>query len=408
MIARIRPGKLSGTIPAIPSKSEAHRSLICAALADAPTILAMGPGSEDIDATIRCLCAMGAKVRREENSLHISPIETLPESCLADCGESGSTLRFLLPVAGALGVDTRFQMHGRLPQRPISPLDRELQRSGCSLSRPEADVLRISGRLRPGEYELPGDVSSQYISGILFALSLLDGESILRVCGKMESAGYVDMTLQSLSAFGSEPERIPGGWRISGTGRFRSPGMLTIGGDWSNAAFWLCADAIDGCRVSMTGLNENSAQGDRRILEELRRMRVGGGITIDAANIPDLVPILAATACARGQDMRIINAQRLRIKESDRLESVSRTLNRLGGCVTETDDGLLVDASRPLGGEVHACGDHRIAMMAAIASCACENEVVIHGAEAVNKSYPGFWADFAALGGCVTLEEEEA
>ena len=408
MIARISPRPLRGTVAAIPSKSEAHRALICAALSASPTLLHMGPGSQDIAATIRCLSAFGAQIRTEGDRVSVTPVSTPPERCEADCGESGSTLRFLLPVAGALGVDTCFKMHGRLPQRPIDPLDRELIRGGCALSRPQADVLRIMGRLQPGNYELPGNVSSQYISGMLLALSLLDGESTLNISGKVESAGYIDMTLQAMSAFGAVPARTETGWRISGQGRYSSPGSAAIGGDWSNAAFWLCADLIDGCSVQMTGLDASSAQGDRRILAEIASLREqGGSVIVDAADIPDLVPILAATACARRQGMRVINAQRLRIKESDRLQSVSHTLNLLGANVQETEDGLLVDPASPLrGGEVDACGDHRIAMMAAIASCACTGEVTIRGAQAVNKSYPGFWQDFALLGGCVNLEQE--
>lgn len=410
MIARITPGKLHGSIAAIPSKSEAHRVLICAALSDRPTTLHMGAGSEDIDATIRCLTAFGADIRRDGSCLYVQPVSNLPACCEADCGESGSTLRFLLPVAGALGMDVRFRMHGRLPERPIFPLDRELERGGCRLERPERDILRIYGKLHPGAYELPGNVSSQYISGMLFALSLLDAESSLAVAGKLESAGYIDMTLNSMAAFGAAPTKNEAGYCVQGIGRFVSPGRVQIGGDWSNAAFWLCADAIPGCKVSMTGLDEKSAQGDRRIMDEIRKLQLAGRdmVSVDASDIPDLVPILAACACARQQGMHVLNAQRLRIKESDRLESVRRALNALGGNVFETPDGLIVRGGVPLhGGEVNACGDHRIAMMAAIASAACTGEVIIRGAQAVNKSYPGFWNDFHALGGCAVLEQED-
>lgn len=409
MIVRILPRKLRGTIPAIPSKSEAHRALICAALADAPCILQMESISEDISATMRCLNAFGASIRRVGDQIHVQPIASIPDTCEADCGESGSTLRFLLPVAGALGIDARFIMHGRLPSRPIAPLDRELIRGGCTLSRPEANVLRICGHLSAGAYALPGDVSSQYISGMLFALPLLQGESRLQVVGKLESAGYIDMTLQTMAAFSAAPQGVDSGWRILGGRGYHSPQQLKIGGDWSNAAFWLCADAIPDCDVRVTGLDEASAQGDRRICTEIARMRAAdrNGIVIDAADIPDLAPILAATACARGQSLQIIRAGRLRIKESDRLKSVSQTLRRMGGDVQETEDGLIVNGAQALrGGDVDACGDHRIAMMAAIASCACSDTLIIRGAEAVNKSYPAFWQDFARLGGCVEAIEE--
>lgn len=407
MIARITPAKLAGSIAAIPSKSEAHRSLICAALSDAPTLLYMGPGSEDIDATIRCLNAFGANIRRDGENVQVEPICELPESCEADCGESGSTLRFLLPVAGALGIDARFRMHGRLPERPIFPLDRELIKGGCELTRPEKDILRITGKFRPGAYELPGNVSSQYISGMLFALTLLNKESTLAVTGKTESAAYIEMTLQSMAAFGAQPRKTDSGFSVPGLGHYASPGSARIGGDWSNAAFWFCADAIDGCSVQVTGLSGDSAQGDKRIAEEVQKLRSAAGTAvIDAADIPDLIPTLAACACARRQDAQVINAGRLRIKESDRLVAIARTLNALGGSITETQDGLIIDGSRSLrGGEVDSFGDHRIAMMTAVASIGCTEEVVIRGAEAVNKSYPGFWRDFASLGGRVQLEE---
>lgn len=244
---------------------------------------------------------------------------------------------------------------------------------------------------------------------MLFALSLLEGESELHITGKTESAGYIEMTLQAMKAFGVVPEKTENGYCIAGIGRFTSPGSMTIGGDWSNAAFWLCADAIPDCCVSVGGLDALSTQGDRRIVQEIGRLKEASAkpCIIDAADIPDLVPILAACACARRQSVHFIHAERLRIKESDRLESVCRTLNRLGAKISETADGLTVDGSQPLrGGRVDACGDHRIAMMTAIASAACTEEVVVCGAEAVNKSYPGFWADFQSLGGCVTLEQE--
>lgn len=409
MIARITPHSLQGTLAAIPSKSEAHRALICAALADAPSTLVMGSSSEDIDATIRCLSALGAQICHKDGCLHILPIDHLPEKCEADCGESGSTLRFLLPVAGALGVDMRFHMRGRLPERPIAPLDRELLRGGCMLERPKKDVLRICGKLHSGNYTLPGDISSQYISGMLFALSLLNAPSTLNVTGRIQSADYIEMTLKTLRTFKAAPQKTDEGFVVLGYGRFASPKRLQIGGDWSNAAFWLCADAIDGSAVQVSGLDPDSAQGDRRIVNELIHLSSAQTCAIiDAADIPDLIPALAACACVRRQSLRVIHAERLRIKESDRLAAIARTLNALGGSVTETADGLVVSGEHFLhGGEADACGDHRIAMMTAVASLGCTEEIVLHGAEAVNKSYPDFWADFAALGGQVKLEEED-
>lgn len=406
MIARITPGPLWGSIAAIPSKSEAHRLLICAALADAPTTLPLSASSQDIDATIRCLNAMGADIALSDGELRVTPIDNPPARCEADCGESGSTLRFLLPVAGALGIETDFRMHGRLPERPIAPLDRELVRGGCTLTRPERDVLRISGKLQPGAYELPGDVSSQYITGMLLALTLLEDESSLAITGKLESASYIGITRRCMASFGANPVPTDDGYRIPGMGRYISPGWMEIGGDWSNAAFWLCVSELPGCKVEITGLDPDSAQGDKQIVPALAELRSSEGeCVLDAGDIPDLVPTIAACACAAGRALRVTHAERLRIKESDRIATVRRALNALGGDVSETPDGLIVRRRKPTGGEVDAAGDHRIAMMAAVASAGCTREVIIRGAEAVNKSYPGFWRDFASLGGRVELTE---
>ena len=406
MIARIVPGPLRGSIAAIPSKSEAHRLLICAALADAPTRIPLSASSQDIDATIRCLNAMGADISLSDGELRVTPIDNPPARCEADCGESGSTLRFLLPVAGALGIEVDFRMHGRLPERPIAPLDRELIRGGCTLTRPERDVLRISGKLQPGAYALPGDVSSQYITGMLLALTLLEAESTLAITRRLESASYIGITRRCMASFGANPLPTDSGYRIPGMGRYASPGQMQIGGDWSNAAFWLCVNELPGCKVEVTGLDPDSAQGDRRIIAALEQLRTSDGECIlDAGDIPDLVPTIAACACAAGRALRVTHAERLRIKESDRIATVRQALNALGGEVAETPDGLVVHKRKPIGGTVDAAGDHRIAMMAAVASAGCTREVVIRGAEAVNKSYPGFWRDFASLGGRVELTE---
>lgn len=406
MIARITPGPLRGSIAAIPSKSEAHRLLICAALADAPTRIPLSASSQDIDATIRCLNAMGADISLLDGELRVTPIADPPARCEADCGESGSTLRFLLPVAGALGIETDFRMHGRLPERPIAPLDRELVRGGCTLTRPERDVLRISGKLQPGAYALPGDVSSQYITGMLLALTLLESESTLAITGRLESASYIGITRRCMASFGANPLPTDSGYRIPGMGRYASPGQMQIGGDWSNAAFWLCINELPGCDVAVTGLDPDSAQGDKRIVSALDELcNADEECVLDAGDIPDLVPTIAACACAAGRALRVTHAERLRIKESDRIATVRQALNALGGAVDETPDGLIVRKRRPIGGTVDAAGDHRIAMMAAVASAGCTREVVIRGAEAVNKSYPGFWRDFASLGGRVELTE---
>ena len=409
----LSPSPLSGSISAIPSKSMAHRLLICAALAETTTVLGCQGTSKDIEATAACLRAMGAAVLRTEDGFAVTP-GPVQSPCTLPCGESGSTLRFLLPVAAALGLDASFVLEGRLPQRPLAPLDRELEAHGATLSRPEPDVLRCTGKLRPGNYTLPGNVSSQYISGLLFALPLLDGPSTLTVTGTVESAPYIAMTLDALRQSGVEIRVENQVYAIPARG-YASPGQAQVEGDWSNAAFWLCAGAL-GQGITVTGLNPDSLQGDKAVFDLLTRFGArtetsGGSYTvspgvlrpldIDAAAIPDLVPVLAVTAAAAAPGTtRIYNAGRLRLKESDRIETVWRLLTKLGADAEQMEDGLRIHGGKPLpGGAVDSCNDHRIAMAAAVASTLCTGPVTVLGAEAVGKSYPKFWEDFETLGG---------
>ena len=393
MDRNINPSPLFGTVPAIPSKSMAHRLFICAALAGDPGSVYCRSTSNDIEATKACLDAM------QHNP------------CRLPCGESGSTLRFLLPVAGALGLQADFLMEGRLPQRPLDPLDAQLEQHGMRLTRPEPNVLHVCGQLQPGDYVLPGNITSQYISGLLFALPLLDGPSTLTVTGKLESAGYIDLTIDALRQFGVHISREGNVFRIPNQ-PYVSPGRTEVEGDWSNAAFWLCAGAI-GLPVTVTGLNMNSLQGDMsvlnlleafgaRVIREKRSCTVAPAplqaIRIDAGPIPDLIPILSVVAAAAKGTTVIYNAARLRLKESDRIASVHKLLQDLGADVEETEDSLLIHGGKPLTGHtVNSCNDHRIAMSAAIASILCQSEVTVTDAEAVNKSYPRFWREFYQL-----------
>ena len=266
----IFPGRLQGTAAAIPSKSQAHRLLICAAFSKEQTVLHCPDTNRDIEATADCLRALGAKILRTEDGYTVIPGKQLPEKALLNCCESGSTLRFMLPIMGALGVDATFQMEGRLPQRPLSPLWEELERMGCTLSRPTENTIRCCGKLRPGAYTIAGNVSSQFITGLLFALELMGG-STLTVTGKVESVPYIEMTKAALGLF-------PG---------FHSPGTVTVEGDWSNGAFFLAARVL-GSDVQVTGLDEASCQGDRAAADLLPALK--GHCTISAADIPDLVP----------------------------------------------------------------------------------------------------------------------
>ncbi len=437
MLARITPTPLAGTVPAIASKSMAHRAIIAAALANGVTDIRCATTCADIEATIGCLTSLGARIERAgEALLRVHPI---PKSrahgilrALAgrtlDCNESGSTLRFMLPVACALGADATFTGAARLGARPLEPLAGELIAAGCSLEGLGGFPLRCEGRIRPGRFELSGNVSSQYISGLLLAAPLLDGATQVDVIGTLESRPYVDLTIEVLAAFGVTVSvregATPGGlplasFTVAADAAFRTPGAITVEGDWSNAAFWLCAGALGTHAVTVTGVEAGSVQGDRAVSGALMLFGAKGrrnahsstirperlrGITLDAHDIPDLVPVLAAVAaCAEGTT-RITGCARLRIKESDRLLTTTAELEHLGARVTIEGNDLVIEGQPRLrGGRVESHNDHRIAMMAAIAAVRCEEPVEIAGAEAVNKSYPDFFDHYRLLGGQVEL-----
>lgn len=412
MIARISPAPLGGTVSAIASKSDAHRLLILAALSRGETKLLMEQRSEDIDATISCLRALGATIEILPDGVFVGGIERVNENPLLDCGESGSTFRFMLPVACALSERVRFTGSGRLPERPIGELMRVMQAHGVAFSA-ERLPFETTGRLTGGDFSLPGNVSSQYLTGLLLALPTLDEDSTISLTTRLESAAYVDITQHALRRFGVQVRAENGVYAVSGGQAIQSPGTLRVDGDWSNAAFFLAAGAL-GNPVTMTGLNLESPQGDKAIVTALRTFGAQveatadevtvspaqlAGCTIDVGETPDLLPILAVLgACAEGET-RLVNAARLRLKESDRLASVSAMLRALGGAVEELPDALVITGGTLVGGTVDSCRDHRIAMSAAIASIRCMSEVTILGADAVNKSYPAFYQDFNHLGG---------
>lgn len=385
----IQPRLLRGSLSIIPSKSQAHRMLICAAFADRPIHLHCPETNKDIEATAQCLRELGAVILHTESGYSVFPAEKIPESAVVNCGESGSTLRFLLPVCGALGVDATFVLEGRLPYRPLSPLWEEMERMGCCLSRPVETTVRCTGKLKPGAYTIAGNVSSQYITGLLLGLSLLASPSTLKITGTIESKPYITMTKNVMKLFGADPD-APGGKKL------HSPGYLRVEGDWSNGAFFLAADFL-GSELTLEGLDMDSAQGDRAVVELLRQLRAGCP-SICAADIPDLVPVLSvAAACNHGAVFT--NIQRLRLKESNRVASVIAMIEALGGQAWATEDTLTIGNSPLTGGTVDSVNDHRIAMSAAIAATVCTKPVTILGAEAVNKSYPRFWEEYARLGG---------
>lgn len=381
----IFPEKLQGNVTVIPSKSQAHRYLICAAFANSDTHIVCPETSRDIEATADCLRALGAEITRTEDGYSVNPVKHIPKSALLPCGESGSTLRFLLPIAGALGMDATFYMEGRLPNRPLSPLWEEMERMGCTLSRPSPDTIRCQGQLRPGAYSMDGSVSSQYITGLLLAQCLMGKKPTLALTGNVESRPYIDLTRQAISRFGGKP----------GGGGFHSPGWLRVEGDWSAGAFWLAGKAL-GCSLTVDNLDVHSAQGDRAVVSLLKKLTEY--FPVDASDIPDLVPILAIFAAAN-QGAVFTGIRRLRLKESDRVASTLAMVEALGGRGEAGEDTLTILGTGLTGGRVDACNDHRIAMSAAIAATVCKEPVSISGADCVCKSYPGFWEEYGRLGG---------
>lgn len=437
----ILPRPLSGSHRVMPSKSASHRALICAALAEGESLVAPLQRSLDVEATLACLEGLGLA--------RISGMEPLPDapgwvrcrltgsgeqpkaseipSRRAPCGESGSTLRFLMPLALDGGTPVRFEGEGLLLRRPLEAY-RGLFAQHCDghFWKDEPGAITIGGRLRNGDFSLPGDVSSQFVSGLLFALPRLDGSSTIRLTGEVESRAYIDLTLAALAR-----SSIKACWldertlRIAGGQRAQS-GAFAVEGDWSHAGFYLVSGLIGG-PVRLTGLDAGSLQGDRAVIDVLRGMggdirlesnsksnsesNVEGGAWIarsstlrgahiDASQIPDLIPPLAVAACAAQGRTVIHNAARLRLKECDRLAALRDELGALGAAIQDSPDGLVIDGVGGLrGGAADSHNDHRIAMAVAVAAALCDSPVELAGDEAVRKSAPAFWEEYESLGG---------
>ena len=411
MTVTVSGGTLNGTTSIIASKSVVHRLLICAALCDTPTVIEGVTYSEDIEATVRCLQAGLADVMCERDRVTVVPRGDRDPNALLDCGESGSTLRFLLPIMAACG-GARFTGRGRLSQRPLTPIYPVLEAHGCRLSAEGAFPLAVSGCLQGGLFEIDGSLSSQFVSGLLMAAPLLGHSCRIRVTGEMASYPYIALTIEALSRFGITVTEENGDFTVFG--RYRSAGTLRAEGDWSNAAFWLVGAAISHSEAfALSGVSAESRQGDRAIVTLLEQAgfsvsyaddawRVAGdsrrSLCVDAEAIPDLVPIIAVLATALPGETVIYNAERLIHKESNRLQSVHDMLEALGGNVTITEDGLRIRGENLQGGTVQAYNDHRIVMSAAIAALVCQNPVTIVGTEAVNKSYPTFFEEIEKRG----------
>lgn len=403
----LSPALLRGTITPPPSKSHSHRLLIAAALASGESTIENFIPSKDLTATVRALRALGADIHSNGSTLHISGIasrsvrtDDLPH---LDCGESGSTLRFLIPVALAVAGGGVFHCSKRLLKRPLQPYFDIFQKQGIEFSLTD-DTLTIRGKLLPGEYRLPGNVSSQFFSGLLFALPLLGAPSVIVPEGHLESFSYVGMTLHTLSQFGIHIPAtlsIPPQYHIPPDARYH-PGHFRVENDWSQAAFWYAARGI-GNAVTVAGMDKASLQGDRAILDYGVQIQHGGFVSIDISDCPDLAPPLAVWGALMNGELHLVGAARLRMKESDRLASITRALSALGADIREGADTLTIRGrDRLRGGVVVGCeNDHRIAMMLAIAATRCEQPITLLGAQCVSKSYPHFWQDYAALGGII-------
>lgn len=401
------PSSLHGRLKVPLSKSAAHRALICSALAGTPCSLPEGEtASDDLRVTETAVSVLlGARGR--ENGL-----------AAVDCGESGSTLRFLIPVAAALGIPAVFTGRGRLPQRPVGAYLECLPPHGVPCETKGGLPLTIGGKLEPGRFSLPGDVSSQFITGLLLALPLLSGDSEILLTTALESSAYINMTVQIMESFGVSVVRTETGWAIPGNQKYRPNAGFRIERDWSQAAFFLAAGLFGG-PVELEDLNPESPQGDRAAEVLFRRFgadirwksgvltasrgagRTADGFVIDASQIPDLVPILAAAAALLpGRRTAVTRAGRLRLKESDRLSAMADGLRRLGGRVREKPDGLLIEGVPALkGGKAEGRGDHRVVMALAVAALQSEAPVILTDAESICKSYPDFFRDYNRLGG---------
>ena len=388
----ITPKKLTGEIDAISSKSVAHRMLICAALADGESRLEIDTTSLDIEATVSALKSLGADIRVDGNIYTVTPISDKKDAYV-DCNESGSTLRFLVPVGAALGKKCTFTGRGRLPQRPMKTLTDELKNHGIRVN--DSFPIEIEGKLQRGKYTVDGSVSSQFITGLLLALPQAGGGEI-EVTGSLQSRSYIDITISVMKKFGVEVTE-KGNTFIVPDEKFKAS-YLRAEGDWSNSAFFLASG------VKVNNLDINSEQGDKKITDVLLQLEESGDISVDVSDIPDLVPVIAVKASVRKSVTNIINAERLKLKESDRILSTVSMINSLGGQAEGTENSIVIFGKEKLkGGKVDSFNDHRIVMASAVAAQYCEEEVTIEGAEAVNKSYPHFFEDYKKLGGVINV-----
>lgn len=404
----------NGTVNVPPSKSDVHRAIICAAMANGVSRISPVALSNDIKATIGCIKALGADAVLENNVLTVDGTNMYKnKTALLDCGESGSTLRFFIPIAAVGNINATFVGKGKLPQRPIGIFTEALPKAGTTCKTEGGLPLEIKGQLKSGIFEIPGNVSSQFITGLLLALPILEGDSEIVLTSPLESVGYIAMTIRTMKQFGVNIDTTENGWHIKGGQTYKSCNYTTDG-DWSQAAFFMVLGAIGG-KVTVKGVAKDSTQGDKKCAEILARfgakvtqldneVTVEKGelkaITIDASQIPDLVPVLSVCAAFAEGTTKIINAERLRIKECDRLKATAELLNNLGGKVKELSDGLEITGVSSLkGGNVNGYNDHRIVMSAAVCAARSDEDITATFAMSINKSYPDFYIDYNSIGG---------
>ena len=404
----------NGTVNVPPSKSDVHRAIICAAMANGVSRISPVALSNDIKATIGCIKALGADAVLENNVLTVDGTNMYKnKTALLDCGESGSTLRFFIPIAAVGNVNATFVGKGKLPQRPIGIFTEALPKAGTVCKTEGGLPLEIKGQLKSGIFEIPGNVSSQFITGLLLALPILEGDSEIVLTSPLESVGYIAMTIRTMKQFGVNIDTTENGWHIKGGQTYKSCNYTTDG-DWSQAAFFMVLGAIGG-KVTVKGVAKDSTQGDKKCAEILaefgakvtqrdNEVTVEKGdlkaITIDASQIPDLVPVLSVCAAFAEGTTKIINAERLRIKECDRLKATAELLNNLGGKVKELSDGLEITGVSSLkGGNVNGYNDHRIVMSAAVCAARSDEDITATFAMSINKSYPDFYIDYNSIGG---------
>ncbi|MGN0678907.1 MAG: 3-phosphoshikimate 1-carboxyvinyltransferase [Oscillospiraceae bacterium] len=402
MDIKITPAKLKGEVTIPPSKSVAHRMIIGAALADGRSEVTNLSPSADITATIECMRALGAKIDFSDNKAVIEGITKIPKKAVLNCRESGSTLRFLIPVAAALGVDAEFIGGGKLPTRPLTPFFEEFPKHGVTFELPENGTnlpLKTKGKLNAGRYEIDGGISSQFITGLLFALPLLDGDSEIVLTSPLQSAPYVDITIEALKSYGCDIKSTESGFSVRGNAQFHSCNSR-VEGDFSQAAFFYTANCL-GSNIKLNDINADSAQGDKLIADICCKFDAArDAFELDCSDVPDLVPILTVLASYGKGTTRLTNVARLRIKECDRLAAMEDCLNRVGGKVKAFEDYIEIEGVGTLhGGEVSAYNDHRIAMSMSIAATISDAPIIIHGAECVAKSYPDFFEVYRSIGG---------